>query len=96
MSTQPTNAALPIQAAPDPTGSELAPLLAEPFARVWEPSAAQVASARAVRGRLLGRLAASRAAESVMFTARRQRLPSQALGQGVLAQTPVREGTSCA
>jgi quercetin dioxygenase-like cupin family protein len=62
-------------------------LLTEPFARAWAPPATQLAGAAALRDRLLGRVAASRAAEAAMHTVRRRALPREPLAEGVSAQT---------
>lgn len=78
------NQPLPIEPAPDPRDTELAPLLDEPFARVWATPAAP--APEAVRGRLLARLAASAAAARTMATARRARLAAEPLAPGVRAQ----------
>ena len=79
---------LPVDPAPDPVDRELEPLLGEPFASAWASGATGAqATGAALRGRLLGRLAASRAAASVMFTARRARLAAAELAPGVLART---------
>ena len=81
---------LPVGKAPDPVDPELAPLLHEPFASAFAGTSAaaeHAGAAASVRGRLLGRLAASRAEASPMHTARRARLPPEALAPGVLART---------
>lgn len=79
---------LPVGQGPTPIDREFEPLLSEPFATAWATSAPdpQVVAA-GLRGRLLDRLAASRAAASVMFTARRSRLPSVELAPGIQART---------
>ena len=79
------NLPMPVRPAPKPDDGELAPLLAEPFARAWEQPAAHAAF-DAVRSRLLARLADSRAAEAGMSTARRSRLPRRVLAEGVVTQ----------
>ncbi|MBN8510254.1 MAG: hypothetical protein J0L57_16810, partial [Burkholderiales bacterium] len=78
-----TRSPLPrILAAPDPVDPELQPLLNEPFASAWaEPDAAAAASP--ARGRLLDRVAASKAASAAMFTSRPGRLPAAAPAAGV-------------
>lgn len=80
------NAPLPVIAAPDAADPELAPLLDEPFARVWDQPAAAAGSG-GLRGRLAARLAASQAAEAVMITVRRKRLARETLAPGVSVQT---------
>lgn len=87
MSTYQTNPLLPVEASPGQGDSEFAPLLTEPFARAWTPPAAELAGAAAMRGRLFGRVSASRAAEAAMHTMRRRSLPREALGEGVSVQT---------
>jgi len=87
MSTTSTNAPLPVGSPPDRADHALEPLLAEPFARVWESPLVQETATQALRSRLQGRVAASREAEAVMFTSRRRRLPHTALAWGVTAQT---------
>jgi len=87
MSTKKTNSPLPVGPPPGWVGSEFAPLLSEPFARAWARPGSHESGAHAVRERLLGRLAQSRATERAMFTARRRRLASEALAVGVRAQT---------
>jgi quercetin dioxygenase-like cupin family protein len=84
----PTNLPLPVSPAPEPLDRELEPLLGEPFANAWAGGAPALRDAgAALRGRLLGRLAASRAEASVMFTARRSRLKSVELASGVRSRT---------
>lgn len=79
---------MPVGATPDPIDRELEPLLREPIASVWAGAAADPPRLRgALRGRLLERLAASRAEAGVMFTARRSRLPGTELAPGVQART---------
>jgi quercetin dioxygenase-like cupin family protein len=87
MSSQQTNPRLPVEPAPGHGESEFAPLLTEPFARAWTPPVAQLAGVTALRGRLLGRVSASRSAEAAMHTMRRRSLPRETLGEGVSAQT---------
>ncbi|MFT3953251.1 MAG: hypothetical protein QM722_02220 [Piscinibacter sp.] len=58
------------------------PLLGEPFARAWQRTPADGAT----RGRLMQRLAASRAAEAGMSTARRRRLSIERPAAGVGVQ----------
>jgi quercetin dioxygenase-like cupin family protein len=87
MRTYQTNPLLHVEPAPGQGDSEFAPLLTEPFARAWSPPAAELTGAAALRGRLLGRVSASRAAEAAMHTVRRRALPHEALGEGVSAQT---------
>jgi len=80
------NAPLTLIDPSDPVDRELAALLDEPFASAWAvaaPGATPPAGAGTVRARLRVRLAASRAAASVMVTARRARLETQALAPGV-------------
>ena len=86
MSTHQINPPLPVNPTPGQGESEFAPLLSEPFARAWAPPAARLADTAALRGRLLGRVSASRAAEAAMHTRRRRALPHEALGEGVSAQ----------
>jgi quercetin dioxygenase-like cupin family protein len=79
---------LRVEPAPDPVDRELAPLLSEAFASAWaagDPSSPTASAA--VRGRLLDRLSASRAASGAMFTARQRRLAPVELAPGVLART---------
>ncbi len=79
---------LPVSEPPDPVDRDLEPLLREPFASAWAAGApGPQATAAVLRGRLLDRLAASRAEASVMFTARRTRLASVELAPGVQART---------
>jgi quercetin dioxygenase-like cupin family protein len=79
---------LPVNPAPDPVDPELEPLLGEHFAEAWASGAqAPQAQASALRGRLLARLAVSRAEANLKFTARRRRLQSIALAPGVQACT---------
>ena len=85
MSHLPKNAPLPLSAPPDAGDACLAPLLASPFARAWRQPPG--AGAAALRGRLLGRLAASRQAEAAMVTARRRRRRLATLAPGAQVQT---------
>ncbi|MBS0515744.1 MAG: cupin domain-containing protein [Proteobacteria bacterium] len=75
-------------ATPDPIDRDIAPLLSEPFARVWAADSRTIDSGRdSVRGRLLQRLRASRIAAEAMFTARPRDLPGIELAAGVSART---------
>lgn len=76
---------LPIEPAPDPVDRAIEPLLTEPFASAWARGAAVAPGA--LRGRLLGRVSASRAASSAMVTSRVARLAVQPLAPGVTART---------
>jgi quercetin dioxygenase-like cupin family protein len=88
MSTKQHNAPLPIRPAPDPVDREFEALLSEPFARVWSPPEGQPLATTRLRDRLLGRVAASRASEAVMYTAYRRRIQCEDLGGGhATAQT---------
>lgn len=79
---------LRIDPAPDPVDRDLEPLLAEPFASAWGArDAAGTAASGALRGRLLDRLAASRAASAVMVTSRLTQLPASVLAPGVVSRT---------
>lgn len=79
---------LPVSRAPDPVDRDLEPLLRETFAEAWATAAAGAQPASdALRGRLLGRLANSRAESRVMFTARHARLAKDTLARGVQART---------
>lgn len=79
---------LPVGPAPDPVDRMFEPLLDEPFASAWGADQPNDLGARgALRGRLLDRLAASRAASGAMFTARLKRLAAKALAPGLLART---------
>lgn len=82
MSSQPLP--WPIEPAPDPVDHELAPLLSAPLARAW---ASGEPAPPALRGRLLERLAASRAASEAMRTSRPKRLAATGLAPGVQART---------
>lgn len=88
---------LPVNPVPDPLDRAYEPLLDEPFASAWATGVGEAAaSAGGLRGRLLGRVAASRAASGVMFTARLQRLPVVDLAPGVRARTLYRAADACA
>jgi len=78
---------LRIDPAPDPLDRELEPLLSEPFASAWAAGDASGAAASGVRGRLLERLSASRAASAAMVTSRPKRLAASELASGVVART---------
>ena len=68
---------------PDTLDAELEPLLSEPFASAWEAGAGLApAAALGARSRLIGRVAASRAAAAGMVTTRTRRKPAQALAPG--------------
>ena len=84
MSTDQTDPTRNIRPAPDLVEADLEQLLAEPFAQAW--ASAGQDEAHAVRGRLMQRLATSRAAEASMVTVRRALVPREALLAGVLAQ----------
>lgn len=79
---------LPVGDTPDPVERELETLMHERFAAAW---AAQVprppAAADALRARLLGRVARSRATSDAMFTARPARLAADTLSRGVQSRT---------
>ena len=85
MSVKP-NAPMPIESSAELAGGEFEPLLSEPFARVWEQPSSALADVGRMRDRLLGRLAASRAAESMMFTVRRNAQVRRELADGVFVQ----------
>lgn len=79
---------LPVGPAPDPVDRTFEPLLDEPFASAWAADHPDgLGSSGALRGRLLDRLAASRAASGAMFTARLKRLAAHAPAPGLLART---------
>jgi quercetin dioxygenase-like cupin family protein len=79
---------LRIDAAPDPVDRDIEPLLDEPFASAWAAEgAAGAASSGALRGKLLERLSASRAASAAMVTSRLKRLATTVLAPGVTART---------
>jgi ChrR Cupin-like domain len=84
-STMPSEpASLRIEPAPDPVDRELEPLLTEPFASAWAADMPPgSATLHALRGKLLGRLSASRAASAAMVTARFKRLSAVPQGPGV-------------
>ncbi|WP_341889458.1 hypothetical protein [Variovorax sp. YR752] len=69
----------------DTRDSDLDTLLGEPFSSAWRR--APGAGGAAARERLVQRLAASRAAEAGMVTARRRRLARHAPAEGVVLQT---------
>lgn len=78
---------LHIHPAPDPVDRDIEPLLSEPFASAWGADEALAAPAvGALRGKLLERLSASRAASAAMVTVRRKRLPATELAPGVVAR----------
>lgn len=79
------NRPLPILPAPEIVDGELAPLLAEPFARAWDTPAPDVSPT--LRSRLGARIAATRAAEAGMVTTRRRHAPREAVAPGVTLQT---------
>jgi quercetin dioxygenase-like cupin family protein len=74
---------------PDPVDHAFAPLFGAAFASAYtgQPAVADAGALTALRGRLLGRAAASRAAGALMFTARTGRLAASALAVGVGART---------
>lgn len=79
---------LRVDAPPDPVDHELEPLLGEPFASAWATAdTGRDAPSAPLKGRLLERLAASRAAARAMFTVRLKHLPPVELAPGVLART---------
>jgi quercetin dioxygenase-like cupin family protein len=71
--------------AANPVDPQLEPLLSEPFARLWLADDVSAAAA-AVRGRLLLRVGAARAAADDMHTVRRARIQPTALTAGVSRQ----------
>lgn len=78
---------LRIEPAPDPVDCELEPLLSEPFASAWAADIAPGSpTAHALRGKLLSRLSASRAATAEMVTARFKRLTAVPLAPGITAR----------
>lgn len=87
--TSPDPLPSPVVPAPDPVVREFEPLLSEPFARAWSAADAPppVALSSALRGRLLERLSASRAAAATMVTSRLGRLSVRELVPGVSART---------
>ncbi len=87
MSAPTLNLPLPLQSPPETAGHEVASVLIDHFARSPQPPDGHDAGSPALRSRLLARVAASRAAEATMLTARRRRVPVQVLAAGVLAQT---------
>lgn len=90
MSNHQANTPLPIRPAPDPVDREFESLLSEPFAKAWAQPEDQLIGMQPLRDRLLGRVAASHAAEAVMHTAYRRRLRADVLASGVTAQTVYR------
>lgn len=76
---------LPMQPPPGLLDTEMAPLLAEPFASAWQRPLPETAPG--LRGRLLQRLGATKAAEAGMHTTRRRPPLSLPLAPGVRAQT---------
>jgi hypothetical protein len=80
------NLPLPIVPAPGVSSGDVETLLSETFARAGV-GAVEPNQRAALRARLLGRVAASHAGESAMFTARRARLPREVLAEGVSVQT---------
>ncbi len=87
MSNNQRNTPLPIRPAPDPVDREFETLLSEPFAKAWGQPEGQLVGTQPLRDRLLGRVAASHAAQAVMHTAYRRRLKPAVLGEGTTAQT---------
>lgn len=85
--TPPRTVPVPVPV-PEIVDPELEPLLNEPFASAWAASAdpGETGSA-ALRGRLLDRLAASRAASARMVTSRFARTPVSPLAAGVSLRT---------
>lgn len=77
-----------IDPAPDPVDPELEPLLSEPFATAWSAApGAHAAAAAVLRQRLLGRIAASKAAAAAMVTSRLRHLESRPAAEGVSIRT---------
>lgn len=75
-----------IHPAPHPVDPDIESLLGEPFASAWADSGdAGAAATGPLRGRLLSRLSASRAASASMVTARPKRLAGLAVAPGVTA-----------
>jgi quercetin dioxygenase-like cupin family protein len=87
MSTRAMNPSLPVRPPPEVVDTELDTVLSEPVARAGERALLAGVAPPSPRGRLLARVAATRDAESGMFTARRRRLARQPFGEGVTAQT---------
>jgi hypothetical protein len=87
MSHDRNNPPMPIRPAPDPVDREFETLLSEPFAKVWAQPQDQLVGLQPLRERLLGRVAASHAAEAVMHTAYRRTLKAELLAAGATAQT---------
>lgn len=76
-----------IDPAPDPVDPDIEPLLGEPFASAWASAGdAGPAATNPLRGRLLSRLSASRAASASMVTTRLKRLDSVTVAPGVTAR----------
>ena len=76
-----------IDPAPDPVDPALAPLLGEPFASAWSDGPDASRASGPLRTRLLGRLAASKAASAAMVTRRFARLRPEPAGEGVSVRT---------
>lgn len=77
-----------IQPSPDPVDPSLEPLLSEPFASAWSAEhGATKAASDPLRRRLLGRLAASKAASASMVTMRLRQLGSEHAAAGVSVRT---------
>jgi quercetin dioxygenase-like cupin family protein len=77
-----------IEPAPDPVDPDLEPLLSEPFAAAWSGNRdAPQTTADPLRQRLLGRLAASKAASAAMVTARLRHVPGADVAEGVSIRT---------
>lgn len=77
-----------IDPATDPVDPDIEPLLGEPFASAWASTGeAGSAAPGPLRGKLLERLSASRAASAAMVTSRIGRLPATALAPDVTART---------
>lgn len=79
---------LHIDPAPDPVDRDLEPLLSEPFAAAWSAAGtAPRTAADPLRARLLGRLAASKAASAAMVTVRLRDLGRVSVAKGVSVRT---------
>jgi ChrR Cupin-like domain len=78
---------MPVQPPPDRLDSELAVMLAEPFAQSCVQADNGDAAAHALRDRVLRQLAASSEAAACMFTTRCGQGPRIGLANGVTAQT---------
>ncbi|MBS0506630.1 MAG: cupin domain-containing protein [Proteobacteria bacterium] len=74
---------LRITPAPNPVDQTIEPLLGASLTNAWVADDATVQASRSVRGRLLERLAVSRAASTAMVTARPRRLAATPLAPGV-------------